>query len=78
MISLKLLKLISHFIDWLQINARIAFETARIFYSVCETFTKHGEIIKNFRETDTLKQLNKSKLEKFVLVMMDHILTVKI
>ena len=38
------------FTDWRQIYVRIAFKTARIYYSACGPFTKHRERIKKLKK----------------------------
>ena len=45
----------------------------RFIYSTCGLFTKHCEKIQEFRKTGNLKQIY-----KFVSLMMQHILIVKI
>ena len=48
-------------------------------HSACGPFTKHRERIQKFRETENLKHLYRNELGmKFVLLMMQHILIVKI
>ena len=46
-------------------------------YSVFGSFTKQREIIPKFRETSSLKHLHRNKLDKLVLLKMQHILIVK-
>ena len=56
----------------------MAFNTARVFYSACEQFTKHHEKIQKFRETSNLKHLYRNELGKACFALMEHILIVKI
>ena len=79
MISLKWIKSLTTFLlTGHEIIPEMHFKQPGFTYSAQGPFTKHRERIQKFREASNSKYLNRNKLYKAVLLMMQHFLIVKI